>query len=112
MVWRRERQNECLPSREVGRNMAETLLQGLPRMMNEWNPVRLIWHSHSHILIYPLRGSVYQTSPYYNTLSFRNGIRAQNGKDRRQGETFACVRAIFGSIVGSSRACKGCPKID
>jgi hypothetical protein len=94
-------------SKKVGRNMAESQLQDRPRMMNEWNPVRLIWHSRSHILIYPLRGRVsIKRRPTIIPCLSETETRAQNGKDQRQGETFACVRAIFGPIVGSSRACK------
>jgi hypothetical protein len=46
-----------LASIQVGRNMAKVLLQDLPRMLNEWNPVRLIWLSWGHILYIPKVGS-------------------------------------------------------
>jgi hypothetical protein len=36
--------------------MAKVLLQDLPRMLNEWNPVRLIWLSWDHILYIPQVG--------------------------------------------------------
>jgi hypothetical protein len=42
-----------LPSMQVGRNMAKVLLQDLPRMLNESNPVRLIRLSWGHILYIP-----------------------------------------------------------
>jgi hypothetical protein len=45
-----------LPSMQVGRNMAKVLLQDLPRMLSEWNPVRLIWLSWDHILYIPQVG--------------------------------------------------------
>jgi hypothetical protein len=45
-----------LPSMQVGRNMAKVLLQDLPRMLNERNPVRLIWLSWDHILYIPQVG--------------------------------------------------------
>jgi hypothetical protein len=38
---------------QVGRNMAKVLLQDLPRMLNESNPVRLIRLSWGHILYIP-----------------------------------------------------------
>jgi hypothetical protein len=45
-----------LPSMQVGRNMAKVLLQDLPRMLNERNPVRLIWLAWDHILYIPQVG--------------------------------------------------------
>jgi hypothetical protein len=76
-------------------------------LMNEWNPVRLIWHSPSHILIYPKPRQVsIKRRPTILPCLSETGTRAQNGKDQRQGETFACVRAIFGPTVGSSGACR------
>jgi hypothetical protein len=37
--------------------MAKMLLQDLPRMLNEWNPVRLIWLCWGHIPYIPKVGS-------------------------------------------------------
>jgi hypothetical protein len=49
--------NADLPLIQVGCNMAKVLLQDLPRVLNEWNPVRLIWLSWGHILYIPKVGS-------------------------------------------------------
>jgi len=54
--------------------MAESLLQDLPRMLNEWNPVRLTMTCSQSYTLYTSRAAECLSNvAYYITLSFRNG---------------------------------------
>lgn len=57
----------------------------------------LAWHCGCHILIYPQVGrSSIQGRPTIIPCLSETEARALEGNDRRQGETFVCLRAIVG----------------